>query len=567
MAAANDNQGLKIAVAALVMLVFILGVTNYFAFSAASQNLAKADKAADDSNKASKQYRDAVERENFYRTAIGYVSLEDFDAAKAAMTKDNQRILAELQGIQTETGTSITEFQKGGAPDPKLDDLKNVFLSLGAAFASEPNENRVYVKSLERLKDLMVNISRINRELSLDYLKLRRELGAANGVNSVEIAKVSSARDKAVEEKQQEVAKIKTEIQALYEQITALQTSDKEKTNTITDLTNKLADVNQKFTRYTGDVSIKLQDLKDRLSLNTNQLGKAIGHVSMVDYPRREVRVDITKATGAKPMMVFTLFDETARGIPTDKPKGTIELVSIGEFDSLARIVETKDPTNPIRRYDQIYSPAFTPDNPQRFALVGKIDINRDGRDDRADLIRLIEQSGGYVEYDLPPPGVDRTPGRLAVERTFAKLNEVVPPVTGRSSGHISPLTKAYIYDDLNSLRDPAISQKVEQLTPEGQQFSKEYSDATREARANGVQPMRLARLLTELGYSPPPGGLVPGSVEMRNRAASKMILKPRANPGPATPPAATTPAPGPAPATTPPAATTPPVEDPKAPK
>jgi hypothetical protein len=563
MAAANDNQGLKIAVAALVMLVFILGVTNYFAFSAASQNLAKADKAADDLNKESKQKRDAVERENYYRTVIGFAAIEDHDAAKAAIAKENQRILAEIQGIQGETGTAITEFQKGGAPDPKLDELKNIFGSLGSAFASEPNENRVYVKTLDRLKDLMINLSRINRELSLDYLKLRRELGAANGVNAVELAKVSSARDKAVEEKQQEVAKIKTEIQALYEQITALQNSDKEKTNVITDLTNKLADATQKSDRYRSEVSIKLQDLKDRLSLNSNQLGKAIGHVSMVDYPRREVRVDITKATGAKPMMVFTIFDESAKAIPTDKPKGTIELVSVGDTDSLARIVDTKDPTNPIRRYDQIYSPAFTPDNPQRFALVGKIDVNRDGRDDRADLIRLIEQSGGYIEYDLPPPGVDRTPGHLAVQRAFAKLNEPVPPVTGRSSGRISPLTKAYIYDDRNSLRDPAISQNKESLTPEGQQFSKEYSDATREARANGVQPMRLERLLTELGYSTPPGGLIPGTVEMRNRAASKMILKPRANPGTTTPPAGTTPPP----AATPPPGTTPPVEDPKAPK
>jgi hypothetical protein len=565
MAAANDNQGLKIAVAALVMLVFILGVTNYFAFSAASQNLAKADKASEDSNKATKQYRDAVERENFYRTAIGYPAIEDYDAAKAAITKDHQRINADIQGIAGESGNAIAEFQKGGAPDPKLDDLKNIFAQLTAAVASEPNENRVYVKSLDRLKDLMINISRINRELSIDYLKLRRELAAANGVNAVELAKVSAARDKAVEEKQQEVAKIKTEIQALYEQITALQNSDKEKTNTVTDLTNKLADVTQKADRYRADVSIKLQDLKDRLTLNTNQLGKAIGHISMVDYPRREVRVDITKATGARPMMVFTIFDENARGIPTDKPKGTIELVAVGETDSLARIVDTKDPTNPIRRYDQIYSPAFTPDNPQRFALVGKIDVNRDGRDDRADLIRMIEQSGGYVDYDLPPPGVDRTPGRLAVERAFAKANEPVPAATGRASGRMSPLTKAYIYDDRNSLRDPAISQKAMDLTPEGQQFSKEYSDATREARANGVQPMRLERLLIELGYSTPTGGLIPGTVEMRNRAASKMILKPRANPASPTPPAATTPAP--APATTPAPGTTPPVEDPKAPK
>jgi hypothetical protein len=563
MAASNDNQGLKIAVASLVMLVFILGVTNYFAFSAASQNLAKADKAAADAGAASTKQREAVEQANYFRTKAGYISLEDFEAAKAAADKDVARIGGEIQAISQETTKALDDVQKGGAPDPKLDELKNLFQGLVNAYLSEPNENKVYVKSLERQKDLLVNMSRINRELSLDYLKLRNELKAANSVNSVEVAKVIAARDKAVQEKQEETAKIKGELQSLYEQITNLQNSDKDKTNSLTDLTNKLADTTQKNDSFKRDVSIRLQDLKDRLNLNQNTLGKAIGHISHVDYSHGEVRVDVSKSTGAKPMMVFTIFDESARGIPTDKPKGTIELISVGDQDSLARIVETKDSTNPIRRYDQIYSPAFTPDNPERFALVGRIDMNRDGKDDRGDLIRLIEQAGGYVEYDLPPPGVDRTPGRLAVEKTFAKLKEPVPPVTGRASGKITPLAKAYIYDDRGTLRDPAMAQKDQALTPEGQAFSKEYSEATREARANGVSPMRLERLLTQLGYTYSPSGILPGSVEMRNRAATKQILKPRSGAGATAPPPAGTPATprgGNNPAT-------PPVEDPKAPK
>jgi hypothetical protein len=539
MAAANDNQGLKIAVAALVMLVFILGVTNYFAFSSASQMTAKADSEATKARDAEKNARARLDEANFMRTAIGYPNIDDLEALKAQMLKDFQRISNNIQEIGTESTNAINEVQKSGAPDPKLDELKQVAVALVGQFQSEPNENKVYVKSLDRLKDLLTNLSRQMRELSLDYLKLRRDLESANSINAVEVAKVGGARDKAVQEQADQLARIKTELQELYDQITNLQNSEKDKTNAITDLTTKLTDANNKYDIYRRDVQKSLQDLRDRASLKMTEFasGQSIGRISHVDYARGEARVDISKSTGARPMMAFTIFDADARGLPNDKPKGTIELVNVGDNDSLARIVETKDSTNPIRRYDQLYSPSFTPSNPQRYALVGKIDLNHDGRDDRADLIRLIEQSGGMVEYDLPPPGVDRTPGNLAVSRTFAKLNEPVPPVTGRASGRISPLARAYVIDDWVQ---PG-RERMSDLTADAVDFAKARTEATKEARLNGVPPMPLSRLVAYLGYTPPTdGGVPPGNLEMKNKTGLKMLLKPRvATPGGAATPGA----------------------------
>ena len=47
-----------------------------------------------------------------------------------------------------------------------------------------------------------------------------------------------------------------------------------------------------------------------------------------------------------------------------------------------------------------------------RFALVGKIDVNRDGRDDREELKRMIQEAGGIVDFDLPPLTSARRPAR-----------------------------------------------------------------------------------------------------------------------------------------------------------
>ena len=95
--------------------------------------------------------------------------------------------------------------------------------------------------------------------------------------------------------------------------------------------------------------------------------------------------------------------DAKSPGIPTEKPKGSIELTQIGDQFSAARIVKTDNSIDPIRVGDIVYSAAWSPNQPMRFALVGKMDVNRDGRDDRQELRRMIEEAGGSVDFDLPP--------------------------------------------------------------------------------------------------------------------------------------------------------------------
>jgi flagellar motility protein MotE (MotC chaperone) len=529
MAAANDNQGLKIAVAALVMLVFILGVTNYFAFSNASQNFAQKEAETKKASDAAKQARDNLEAANYYRTVAGYPNLEELDAAKAAITKHQQAIATDIAAIGAETNQAVTTVQKAGSPDPKLDDLKTVGAGLVSAFASEPNENRVYSKTVDRLKDLLVNQSRLMREISLDYRKLRMELASANSTNSVEVAKAIAARDKALQEKQAEIDRFKSDLQSLNDHITSLQSSDKEKTNQITDLTNKFNDETQKLARTKVDLGRMIQELRDKLALNYNNMpaGKAIGRVTYVDHNRGEAHVSVRKSDGARPMMRFAIFDRDAQGIPSDKPKGIIELISVGDTDSIAKITETKNPVDPIRYNDQLYSPAMTPDGPERYALIGRMDINRDGKDDRAELIRLIEASGGLIEYDLAPPGSDRSAGRLAVERTFNKIGEPVPPHTGLSWGRISR-AKAYVIDTRQTTLSGDNTKDGSGLTAEDVAYNKERSDATKEARAVGVPPIELRNLLMQLGYSAPPPGFGKGSVESKNKGALKQLLKPK---------------------------------------
>src|SRR5262249_38269020 len=154
--------------------------------------------------------------------------------------------------------------------------------------------------------------------------------------------------------------------------------------------------------------------------------------------------------------------------------------------DSLGRGTRTLDTTNPIRAGDQLYTPAF---NVQRFALIGKIDMDRDGRDDREDLKRMIISAGGVIDYDLP----------------------VIGKETGKSTG----LTSWYVVDDRDTIR-PATNTSRRESGSEDKGFLDKKTEAIRTARAEGVRPMSIDRLLAYLNYSY--GAPVTGRMEAIDR-------------------------------------------------
>ncbi len=170
----------------------------------------------------------------------------------------------------------------------------------------------------------------------------------------------------------------------------------------------------------------------------------------------------------------------------------------MGDRYSIGRIVKTVNMINPIGVNDIVYSPAWSPNEPIRFALIGKIDINRDGRDDRDDLKRMIKAAGGIVDYDLPPPEAGKETGKLTGEDAW------------------------YVFDN----RPPAVSgvNPREDTSPENTEFLKKKTEAEREARQNGVRPLPIQRLLSYLSYdfSEP----IRGRAEAKDTATMRNLLQ-----------------------------------------
>ena len=198
--------------------------------------------------------------------------------------------------------------------------------------------------------------------------------------------------------------------------------------------------------------------------------------MTYVDYETREVLVSLNRRMGARPQMNMTIFDAHSPGIPTEKPKGNIMLTQVGDQYSSAKILKMNNPVDPIRVGDIVYSAAWSPNQPMRFALVGKIDINRDSRDDRTELKRMIQEAGGIVEFDLPPPDL------------------------GKETGTLSPRIDWYVIDDEPPIRDAFVKESDNSVS-QASRLEKRVGEVIKEARLNGIRPMTKQRLLIFLGY------------------------------------------------------------------
>jgi hypothetical protein len=96
----------------------------------------------------------------------------------------------------------------------------------------------------------------------------------------------------------------------------------------------------------------------------------------------------------------------------------------------------------------------------QHFALIGSMDIDHDGRDDRARLRWMILRNGGTVDFDLP--------------------------VAGPASGAMGPRTTWYVLD--------------EHQVPGSRLPAPFLARVIKQARLDGIRPMPLGRLLNRLG-------------------------------------------------------------------
>ena len=117
MAAANESQGLKIAVAAFVSLSVILAVTSYFMYSNYSQQLVKADDAESKAKEALKTSTEALRATKNVLEKVGGPELAKRDTVDAV----NKAISDETKKWQQKLADRSAELTKAPDRSPRPD--------------------------------------------------------------------------------------------------------------------------------------------------------------------------------------------------------------------------------------------------------------------------------------------------------------------------------------------------------------------------------------------------------------------------------------------------------------
>ncbi|RMF37000.1 MAG: hypothetical protein D6753_18370 [Planctomycetota bacterium] len=135
------------------------------------------------------------------------------------------------------------------------------------------------------------------------------------------------------------------------------------------------------------------------------------GEITRVAEGGTTVWVDLGKADGLRVGVPFSVIDESEINISNAQPKAQIEITHVVD-DHLSRArVTDYDIRKPVVPGDKVYSPAWRPGRVVGFALVGLLDINGDGRDDREQVKELIKLAGGKVDEEIDPQGNRTGPG------------------------------------------------------------------------------------------------------------------------------------------------------------
>ena len=118
--------------------------------------------------------------------------------------------------------------------------------------------------------------------------------------------------------------------------------------------------------------------------------------------------------------------------------------------------------SNPILSQDNIYSPVWDPGQKTHFALVGFMDIDKDGKSDRNLIRTLIARNGGVIDAEVLDDG--SRDGKITINTRYL--------VQGEQANEKS---------------------KAEAL--------RSYSQMIKEASDLGVETISVERLLSDMGW------------------------------------------------------------------
>ena len=388
--ARRENQGIQIAMIVFILLTLVFMLTTYFGYSASTRLQGEVDSLQSEVNTARDSVRSAETLSSGLKTRIGFDP--GMDDAEVGRLVEESVTSTFGQGLAEENQTFLGIIQE----------LNNQVTKLTAELASSNKSNQDLREKMlqdiateqKKLADARANETKAQE----DFNTVTNEAQASRSQLEATAQKFQDAANKANADKNTAVAKAEQERDAAASAL-----GSKEEIIKIR-------------TRERDELLVDTPDQYD---------GKILGVVAAT----KTVLINRGRADGVRAKMTFSVYDADDMNARTAKKKASLEVTRVlGDHRAEARITQINHVDPPISN-DHIATPAWSPGESLGFALVGKMDIDKDGLDDREEVRLLITRGGGRIDAEevVVDSGGDKTSevtGSVSVETRYVVVGD-----------------------------------------------------------------------------------------------------------------------------------------------
>ncbi len=425
---ARDNQGLQIALIITSILTIILGTTTFLGFRDSADQKKIAAEATQKASEAAKAQKTAESDALSWRVMCYGTA----DAQSKEVTECENQMKLTLAQLFDASRPDVNCWQKGFVEAAAL--LKQRSDELQALNLRYQELDQKYQDESQTLKTNLDNAQAETAQAQSDLASYKKKY---DDLSNTAAAQNSALQAKlAVDQKAADAEKKRVE----GEKATALADAER----------------NRKIAERRQDTI---------LALTNPTFEQALGKVEYVSQEKNMVWISLGSDDNLPRLMTFAIYDSDASDVSKAPKKASIEITDVlGPHLAQGNILDSVD-TNPIIPGDLIHTPLWTPGTQKRFVMAGLVDLDGDGKDDKASLKTLIEATGGIVD-----PGVTETTTMLIL----GTLPQDMGGVTGNTDGE---------------------NDKLKEINA--------YTEQKEEAERLMVSSIPLTEFLTRIGYKP----------------------------------------------------------------
>jgi hypothetical protein len=471
MAASNKSIGLQITLALFAMLAVIGWVAFYMQFRELGDNRAQYVKAGEDLRTEQTLTREQDDQIQFLKAKIGHNEPSVGHDQPDATTTVAYAIQQDIQSVATAHGYTGTDLS---------DVIKHLLQQLGDRGTEIGTKDTEITRNTTTISTMQTN--------QVTELQKHRDAVDAAERQRDDTQRASEEQRKALQAQIEEMRGDLTDLRVEYDDAKAAWTGERKK------LTTEMA-------QWEGQVDF----LRDKLkNLTKVSFERPDGLVRWVDNSAGLVWVNIGAQDGLRIRTTFSVYKKSHHGVghgaDAEDIKGQLEITRIIDANTAEARVLDDDIYDPIAKGDPIYTPLWSPGRVEKFAIIGIIDLDQDGIEDREQFHELVQDAGAKINHEVLDDG-----SRIRYP-TYPGAWE--PWEEG--GPELDSDTKYVIKANIPDVALAALEEEKEKRL----KISAQLKTMRDEARRLGIEEINLNDFLSYIGYRPQQRIYIPGVVD-----------------------------------------------------